>query len=559
MANTTIINLSSLLDLSGRLYESDDIHFILNSTVLSLMGKLKIFRSCVFILEDKKYRLILNKSKIHIDKMDFVNIDKLTLIQQNNSEFQELYAEGIRILIPLIHNNELIALICLGESITKDELSPEELEYINLVSNITSNAISNANNLKQLKNTKSKIEQRNQLLSAIFELGRDFSSFLSSDKIIKMLSLHLMGQMMVSRFAVFNIDSKRKYTSLINRFNVDFENCLLDSFSESLFAQRVSEMNFSEECNEFIKEQDIRIISPMVVQGKTVGLLVIGKKMNGEEFSDINLQFIQALGSTAALALENERLFKEEIEKKKLENELLFALEIQNNLLPKSSPKIQGYAVSGKTIPSRHVGGDFYDFLMLDETHLLVVIADVSGKGMPASLIMAHFQAALRILAPMHITLTDLILKLNLTIYQNTSPDKFVTAFIGILDCKTGAFYYINAGHNPPYLCNAQKEITELTEGGLILGFTDEPPLYSTGEVWMNKNDAIIMFTDGVTEAQNIAKEDYGEEKVKNLIAENIEKSTDDMITLLVDDVNEFSKGTHQFDDITLLVLKRCE
>ncbi len=557
MANSTIINLKSLIDLSNGLYESADVDFILNSTVLSLMGKLKIFKSCVLLPNNEYFYPVLNKSKLNISPIKQFDLNDIVILTENIVEFSMLYNAGIKLLIPLLHNSELVAIICLGESLSKAELTIEEFEYINLVSSITANAIANARNLLQLQSAKSKVDQRNQLLSAIFELGRDFSSFLTSEQIIKMLSLHLMGQMMVSRFAVYKITNKSNFTSLINRFNYDFDNCLLENISQSLFAQKISEIEINSECRAIIEQNAIRIVSPMVVAGNTTGFLIIGKKLNGEDFDERNLQFIQALGNTAASALENERLFQEEIEKKKLESELKFALEIQKNLLPKFVPKIDGYSIAGTTIPSRHVGGDYYDFLMLDEKHLLVVIADVSGKGMPASLIMAHFQAALRILAPLHITLTDLILKLNLTIYENTSPDKFVTAFIGVLDVTNGAFYYINAGHNPPYLCTASKEIIELSDGGLILGFTDEPPEYHTGEIWLNKDDVILMYTDGVTEAQDIKREDFGEESTKSLLLEFSEQSTDNIISEIVNAVNEYSKSTSQFDDITLIALKR--
>ena len=559
MANSTIINLNSLIDLSNGLYESADVDFILNSTLLSLMGKLKIFKSFVLLPNNDDFVPALNKSKLNIQPHKQFEIKEIIKIENTDDEFIVFKSIGIKLLIPLIHNSELIAVICLGESLSKNELSIEEYEYINLVSSITANAIVNARNLKQLEYAKTKVEQRNQLLSAIFDLGRDFSSFLTSEQIIKMLSLHLMGQMMVSRFAVYKIAENRRFISLINRFNFEFDNCLLENFSQTLFAQRISEFEIDNECKKIVETNDIRIISPMVVAGNTIGFLIIGKKLNGEEFDDRNLQFIQALGNTAASALENERLFQEEIEKKKLESELKFALEIQKNLLPKFVPEIEGYSLAGTTIPSRHVGGDYYDFLMLDEKHLLLVIADVSGKGMPASLIMAHFQAALRILAPLHITLTDLILKLNLTIYENTSPDKFVTAFVGILDVLSGAFYYINAGHNPPYLCNANKEIIELSDGGLILGFTDEPPMYHTGEVWLNKDDVVLMYTDGVNEAQDINKEDFGDNATKEALIEVSNQNASEIITHVVQKVKDYSKDTSQFDDITLIALKRTK
>ncbi|MBI5326656.1 MAG: PP2C family protein-serine/threonine phosphatase [Ignavibacteriae bacterium] len=278
--------------------------------------------------------------------------------------------------------------------------------------------------------------------------------------------------------------------------------------------------------------------------------------MNGEDYNEDNIQFIEALANTSIAALENERLFEQELEKKKLESELGLALEIQKNLLPKQIPSLYNCDLAGTSIPSRFVGGDYYDFIKLDDRHLLISIADVSGKGMPAALLMANVQASLRSLAPLNLSLKELINRINLVVYQNTTADKFVTFFCGIFDCENKSFSYINAGHNPPILMKTNGDFYELSEGGLILGFTDEPFTYSQGTVTLEKNDIILFYTDGVTEAQNVNNEEFGEVKLKEILYKNSSESVMHIMNHIIKEVKNFSKHTEQFDDITLIVAK---
>jgi sigma-B regulation protein RsbU (phosphoserine phosphatase) len=294
----------------------------------------------------------------------------------------------------------------------------------------------------------------------------------------------------------------------------------------------------------------------MFIQGNPKALLVIGKKMNGSEFTDENLQFIEALGNTAISTLESERLFKEEIEKKKLENELNLALDIQKNLLPKNVPNVKYFEIHGISLPSRHVGGDYYDFIKLDENRTIVAIADVSGKGMPAALLMANVQAALRVIAPLGLPLREIVQRLNKIVYLNTSSDKFVTFFMGILESEHKTFEYINAGHNPPFILHSDLHIEHLTAGGLILGFMDDPFEYEQAVVKLEQDSVICMFTDGITEALNTSNLEYGDERLQELVRDIRKFPVEEMLKIIVEDVQQFAIGTQQFDDITLIGVK---
>jgi sigma-B regulation protein RsbU (phosphoserine phosphatase) len=294
----------------------------------------------------------------------------------------------------------------------------------------------------------------------------------------------------------------------------------------------------------------------MKVQGKVKGILVIGNKLTGESFSEENLLFIEALGNIAISALENERLFKQEIEKKRLDNELTMALEIQKKLLPKEIPVIPGYNIAAISIPSRYVGGDYYDIIKLPDGNIIIAIADVSGKGMPAALIMANVQAALRILSNLSTDIADIILQINNIVYQNTSEDKFITFFCGIINPSKQTFRYINAGHNPPILINKENVVYNLDKGGLILGFMEKPFEYQSEVINLNSGDIVFFYTDGVTEAQNQQSEELGIEASVNIILKNKEKTVNNLLDAILANVFNLSKNGTEHDDITCILLK---
>jgi len=548
--DTALIKLESLLDLSHKLYFEKSETNILNSALLSLMGKLKISRGCIFIKDNfsGSFKNVISKGKSC--PKDFSQKEMAEMFSNST-----IITGGFRLLnkelhfaLPIYVNNELYASICLGNKLDKKEIDETEQRYANLVCLIAGNAIANAKNLVSLSNAKSDVERRNQLLTTLFEMSKDFSALLSKNQIIKMLTFHLMGQLMVNKFAVYFFEDDY-YLPIINRFDFEVEDDIL------IDLKKKSSTMFLPKYYEHSEISQVSVVSSMMIQGKCKGLMLVGRKLNNTDFTKDNLKFIEALGNTAIASFENERLFLEELEKKKMESELNIAKEIQQQLLPLENPTIQGFQVVGKTIPSRQVGGDYYDFIQLDPHRYLITIADVSGKGMPASLIMASLQSALKVLAPLDLDLKSLISRLNLLIYENTTSDKFVTLFFGILDSQKNTFSYLNAGHNPPYLCS-NGELHKLVEGGLILGFLDSPFEYETGEVTLKKDDIIVMFTDGVTEAANVSYEEYSEERLEYLLLNNCDLSAELLMENIFNDVNKYAEGTFQSDDITAVVIK---
>lgn len=548
---SNIINLESLLDLSARLNETDNEDFILNSAILSLMGKLRIFRACAFIESDGLLLPKVCKGKSKLEPIESFDIDSIKIL--NNETFAG--SNDIKYILPIKYKDKMIGIIALGNRLSDSELSEEEKNYAKLVSQIVANAIQNARNHHSLIEEKQKTESRNQLLSTLFELARDFSSLLSRNQILKMLSLHLMGQLMINKYAVFLINQDAKFELIINKFDESLECCELDFDDISPIVKNIVDSCCPIELKNRFPEAEI--ISPMIVQGSTRGLLLVGKSLTGKVFNDLDFQFISSLGNTAISALENDRLFQEEIEKKKIEGELELALEIQRNLLPNTIPEIDGFDINGASIPSRHVGGDYFDFIKLNSTQTLIAIADVSGKGMPAALLMANVQAALRVLTPLNLPLTELVLKLNDIVYLNTSPDRFVTFFCGILDSNDSSFKFINAGHNYPIFLRSNNEVIQLKDGGIILGILDIPIPYEIGEINFNIGDALLMYTDGFSEAQDIHGKEYGEESLTEFFIANKQLSSTDFMMEMVNEIKNYSDGFYQNDDLTLVVIKK--
>lgn len=556
---TISINLESLLDLSTKLNSTTDEVFIINSTVLSLMGKLRFFRAMAIVADfpNKKFNVATSKSKVEFKDLPYFEVKEIRSLSSGNQSESLLIESGFQLLVPLVFQNDTLAVICLGKPADSQSLTTEEVRYANLVAMIAATAYQNARNNKHLETAKTNVERRNQLLTTLFEMGRDFSVLQSSGQILRMLSFRLMGQLMVSRFAIFLIDDDKKNQQIINRFDSDLPHQIIDELIETQATAYLESIDLSPETLRSIDSIGAKIISPMYVQGRSRGIMLIGKRMNSKDFSTENLMFIEALGNTAISAIENERLFQEELEKKRLEREMELALEIQKNLLPKNIPDLSNCDVSGTSVPARLVGGDYFDVIILDEKRTLIVIADVSGKGMPAALLMANVQAALRVLASLAVDMKQVVLNINSVVYRNTSADKFVTFFCGIYDSSTGEFIYINAGHNPPLVYRSTGTFEMLTEGGIILGILDHDFDYDQGSVVLNTNDLIVFYTDGVTEALNHNNVEYGEDRLRHAIAGNNQLGSGEIIKAIVDSVAQHTAGSAQFDDITLVVLKK--
>jgi serine phosphatase RsbU (regulator of sigma subunit) len=302
--------------------------------------------------------------------------------------------------------------------------------------------------------------------------------------------------------------------------------------------------------------RDLLCVPMKNAQGRLIGVLQAINHVGGGTFPDSEIALFQRLADQAAIAIDRERLIREFVEKRKMEQQLNLARDIQTQLWPRSTPELPGYSLFGNSIPAFEVGGDYYDFISLNDGCVALLMCDVSGKGVGAALIMASLRATLRTQLSQNPDVDRAIQVVNEALANDTRPTEFVTIFIGVLCPKTHRFTYVNAGHNPPYVLDADGTVTELVPGGPVAGVA-HPMDYTSRTITIHPGSLLMMFTDGVTEAENPDGEMYDESRLLDFLHANRTSPLDRLHADLIADVNAFQEGMAHSDDITVLILRR--
>jgi len=294
---------------------------------------------------------------------------------------------------------------------------------------------------------------------------------------------------------------------------------------------------------------------PLRTGGRLEGLLAIGGRSSGVSFSAEDLGVAEALARQAGAALETARLLRLRDEKQRQDRELQIAREIQRGLLPTHPPEVPGFAVAAESRSCYAVGGDSYDWIPLDDGRVALVVADVSGKGTPASLLMASVHASMRALAG-QMAPAELVARRNRFLYANTQASRFVTLFYAELDPASRRLTYVNAGHVPPFRMGREPPAPRLDPGGPAVGLLEEA-VYDTGTVELAPGDTIVVVTDGITEARSPRDEELGDERVgETLRALAGEDDASAVLRGLLAAVDEWANVAGCSDDLTALVLK---
>ncbi|MAL19276.1 MAG: hypothetical protein CL670_03810 [Balneola sp.] len=297
---------------------------------------------------------------------------------------------------------------------------------------------------------------------------------------------------------------------------------------------------------------------PLIAKGKLIGYLAVFNKKNEKDFEDKDRRLLTIIASQSAQIIENSRLYEEEKEYLLLKEEMKVATRIQNNLLPDSNPEISGYEIAGMNIPAKEVGGDYYDFITLSNSNLGFCVGDVTGKGMPAALLMANLQASLRSQALINLGSRECVSNINKLLHRNTDPSKFATLFYGVLDPANHEIHYCNAGHDQPLIFRGKKLFSSLEATGMLLGVLGEAE-YESEKLSLLPNDTVVIYTDGITEAMNKDYEQFGLERTINVVEKNYSESASFILKEIYDQVKLHSDGFKQSDDITIMVIKRVE
>jgi phosphoserine phosphatase RsbU/P len=288
--------------------------------------------------------------------------------------------------------------------------------------------------------------------------------------------------------------------------------------------------------------------------GKIIASLQLLNKKKGS-FTDEDADFLLTLSGHMALALENAQLHQQLIDKERMEKELALARGIQRSLLPESTPSVEGFDVALLNEPCYAVGGDYYDFLSLGPRTLLVVIADVEGKGVSSALVMSNLQATLRALVLHLHSLNEIAEALNKMIWNHTRAEKYLSLFMGLIDIKRKAIHYINCGHVPPAIVRPGSEPIMLTDGGMVVGLF-ESATYERGHLKLQSGDVLVLCTDGITESMDARHEEYTSERLIKKVSEVADKTAAEIVQAVSTDVARYSRqGTH-IDDKVMIAIK---
>ena len=419
------------------------------------------------------------------------------------------------------------------------------------------------------------IEENNRLRAAVEELSilNDIATAISStqslEKIVDLIVHKCVKYLRVEQGAVMLLNEKdinnpfhtmiRKQDSVISslpyRLDAQLTGWMMKNKAPLLVNDLQTDPRFKLSPDEKVTIKSLLGV-PFMLKGRMTGIINVFNKRDDSGFTQNDQRLLSIIAAQSAQIIENARLYLEEQALQHIQEEMRVARNIQENLLPKEVPVTEAYQFAGKSIPAKEVGGDYYDFISLKDGRIAFCLGDISGKGIPASLLMANLQASLRGQALIGSECKNSVAFANNILYHNTDPTRYATLFYSILNKEEHNITYCNAGHNSPYVFSPSGESKRLCEGGIVVGMFPDYQ-YEEKSVVINKDDVFVLYSDGVTEAMNFRDEEYGEERLENSIRKNMHLAAGEIIKAIFKDVEDFTSGAPQSDDITMVIVKR--
>jgi sigma-B regulation protein RsbU (phosphoserine phosphatase) len=421
----------------------------------------------------------------------------------------------------------------------------------------------------KLQEENSRLRTAVEELSVLNEISTAISSIQPLEQIIDLIVRKCVKHLKVEQGAVMLLDEKdqdkpfrtmiRKQDSISNylpyRLDAQLTGWMLKNKTPLLINDLEKDARFKFMLSEEFPVHSLLSV-PMNVKGKMIGLLSVFNKKTNSGFSKNDQRLLGIIAAQSAQIIENARLYREEQALLHLQEEMRLAYEIQVNLLPKRQPKVPGYQIAGRSNPAKDVGGDYFDFIQIDEHRLAFCIADISGKGIPAAILMANVQASLRGQAKLDRSCKECVSFTSDILFHNTAPNKFATLFYGILNSKTHDISYCNGGHNEPFLLSIDNKSTKLSVGGLVAGIVPSYPFEETS-IPILPGEVLILFSDGITEAMNNNEEEFNEDRLMEVILKNRNESPQKLIEIIFKEIRIFSGSAEQMDDMTIVIIKR--
>ena len=461
------------------------------------------------------------------------------------------------ISVPLIGKGKTIGVV---EAFNRSdgEFTDNDMDILTGLNNQIAVAIDNAHLYRELK--RESLEK-----SMLLEVGVSLSASLDLDEVLHKILESLKRVVQFDAGGVFLIDPVEKQLRALYTIGYpdDHDEKVRLKIGQGLIGhvattgQPVIVPDVSVDPHYIDAHEGTRseVVVPVQVDGRMIGVFNLESNRLGA-FGKSDLKLLAAFASQAAISIERARLHASLLNSKKLEEQLNIARAIQQSFLPQKDPKIIGYEITGRNVSSGEVGGDYYDFIPIVGSHTGIAIGDVSGKGMPAALIMASFRASLIAEIRNNYAIRTICAKVNSLLWESLDPGNYVTAVYGVLDARNHIFTFSNCGHNPPIMLRANGSVELLRDGGPILGVTKDA-IYEERAMVVNPGDIVVLYTDGVTEVFDKDGREFGIDRLVEVIKANRSGSVHQIQDAIYGVVTEFSSAEHIFDDLTMVVIKR--
>ncbi|MGE0129816.1 MAG: SpoIIE family protein phosphatase [Blastocatellales bacterium] len=543
--------LEALLESAQLLHSSLNLEDLLRHLLRSVMGRLLISKGLIAVEEDGAMRLALARG-----------LPKLAAGDKFDEE--AVRASGLDLIMPIGGRERPAGFLALARPINK-EISGEETEFLRALLGIAASGIENARAHAEANKSNQALDQKVQELKTLLDLVRGLTSNLEPDDVAQLLVLTLAGRWAVRRYAL--IAWKKGHPAVLRMKGMELDDLAeYESYEDRVLqmteAVKVGDMPESE-LKTKLREAQAEVVFPIDAGDETTGgIVVLGPRPGNLSYAESDLEFGMGLVAQAAVAFENSWYFREAVERKKVEQELALAASIQQNLFPAQLPKMVNLDLAARNRPARTCGGDYYDALPVSGQTHLICVADVSGKGLPASLLMSNMQATMRALLGRIPTLTELATLTNSLLYATTPDNKYITAILVELDPETGKGRYVNAGHQDCLLMRADGEAEWIKSTGTPLGLMAPDIIelmapYKEMSFELRPGDFVALFSDGVTEAQDEGENEFGEERLAEFLRPIKHEPAETLVEKVFHEIDRFAGSAPQYDDITLFVIKR--
>jgi sigma-B regulation protein RsbU (phosphoserine phosphatase) len=520
--------LESLLESAKLLSASLELDELLKHLLRTVMGRLLCLRGAVAIQEEKGPLRVAQSRGV-------------TALGAGQPFSAEAAANaGLTMVFPIGDASAPAGLLALSPS-RRGALDDNENEFLEALLGLAASSIENAQAHRQVLSTNRALDQKVQELRTLLDLGRGLASTIDVDELASILLLTLSGRYAVRRHALFTWKAGQPPIQRVKGLE-DLDPAALRDEAQKLDGATL---------------RDGMLLLPIRAAAETQGIVVLGPRALNLPYGEADLDFAQGLMAQAAVAFENAWHFRDSLYRQQIEQELSLAASIQKDLFPKRLPDLASTFIAARNRQARQVGGDYYDVLSAGDEVSLLCVADISGKGVAASLLMANLQATLRALLSAQPPITELAARTSDLLYASTPASKYATAFFMKYRPHSGQCEYVNCGHNDGIVLRASGEVELLNATGMPVGLLPARK-YDAGALQLEPGDVLLLYTDGVTEADNLLEEEFEVERTIECLKANRDEPPEVILDRLFEAIDGFAGGAPQHDDITALVLKRA-